>query len=149
MLTEVLEENGFAPCFVGSAPEMDAVLKRESVDLIVLDVMLPGEDGLSICLRLRTASSIPIIMVTARGEDIDRILGLEFGADDYVAKPFNTRELVARIRALLRRAEAGSSQTRLRPRPLTFAGWRIDPTTRELRDPDGVKITADQRRIRR
>ncbi len=141
MLTDVLKDNGFAPSFVGSAPEMDAVLKRESIDLIVLDVMLPGEDGLSICLRLRTASSIPIIMVTARGEDIDRILGLEFGADDYVAKPFNTRELVARIRALLRRAEAGPSQARLRPRPLTFAGWCIDSTTRELHDPDGIKIT--------
>jgi two-component system OmpR family response regulator len=141
MLTEVLEESGFAPVFVGSAPEMDALLKREDVDLVVLDVMLPGEDGLSICRRLRTSSSIPIIMVTARGEDVDRILGLELGADDYVTKPFNSRELVARIRALLRRAESGSTSARHRPRPLTFAGWRIDPATRELHDPDGVKIT--------
>jgi two-component system OmpR family response regulator len=141
MLTEVLEDNGFAPVFVGSAPEMEALLEREDVDLVVLDVMLPGEDGLSICRRLRTSSSIPIIMVTARGEDVDRILGLELGADDYVTKPFNSRELVARIRALLRRAESGSTSARHRPRPLTFAGWRIDPATRELRDPDGVRIT--------
>ena len=140
MLAEVLEDNGFAPVFVGSATEMDALLKRESIDLILLDVMLPGEDGISICRRLRTVSSVPIIMVTARGEDVDRILGLEFGADDYVTKPFNSRELVARVRALLRRAENGAASLRQRPRPLTFAGWRIDPTTRELHDPSGVSI---------
>ncbi|MHC2333900.1 response regulator [Bradyrhizobium sp. USDA 4454] len=140
MLAEVLQDNGFRPVLVGSAVEMDALLKRENFDLIVLDVMLPGEDGLSICRRLRMSSSIPIIMVTARGEDIDRILGLELGADDYVTKPFNSRELVARIRALLRRVESGVA-ARSRPRPLTFAGWRINPTTRELHDPAGVRIT--------
>ncbi len=141
LLTDVLEDSGFAPCFVGSAVDMDAVLNRESIDLVVLDVMLPGEDGLSICRRLRTSSSIPIIMLTARGEDIDRILGLELGADDYVVKPFNSRELVARIRALLRRAEGRSASVRPRPLPLTFAGWRIDPLAREIYDPAGVKIT--------
>jgi two-component system, OmpR family, response regulator len=141
MLTEALTDNGFEPFWTGSATEMDALLKREGIDLVVLDVMLPGEDGLSICRRLRMSSSIPIIMVTARGEDIDRILGLELGADDYVTKPFNSRELIARIRALLRRAEGGSALTWLRPRPLAFAGWRIDPTTRELRDPSGIRIT--------
>jgi two-component system OmpR family response regulator len=145
MLAELLADNGFAPVLVGSAAEMDARLKRESIDLVLLDVMLPGEDGLSICKRLRMSSSIPImsipiIMVTARGEDVDRILGLEFGADDYVTKPFNPRELVARIRALLRRAESGVASLRQRPRPLTFAGWRIDPNTRELHDPAGVRI---------
>jgi len=140
MLAEVLEDSGFRPVLVGSAVEMDAVLKRASVDLIVLDVMLPGEDGLTICQRLRMSSSIPIIMVTARSEDIDRILGLELGADDYVTKPFNSRELVARIRALLRRVESGAS-ARSRPRSLSFAGWRINPTTRELHDPAGVRIT--------
>jgi two-component system, OmpR family, response regulator len=141
LLTEVLEDSGFAPCFVGSAVDMDAVLKRESIDLVVLDVMLPGEDGLSICRRLRTLSSIPIIMLTARGEDVDRILGLELGADDYVVKPFNSRELVARIRALVRRAAGWPASVRPRPQPLTFTGWRIDPLTRELYDPAGVKIT--------
>ena len=115
LLAEVLEDNGFAPVFVGSAVEMDALLNRESIDLVLLDVMLPGEDGLSICNRLRMSSSIPIIMVTARGEDVDRILGLEIGADDYVTKPFNSRELVARIRALLRRAESSVARHRRRP----------------------------------
>src|SRR3990170_1165054 len=114
MLTDVLSESGFVASSVGSAVDMDALLRRETVDLVVLDVMLPGEDGLSICRRLRAASAIPIIMVTARGEDVDRIVGLEIGADDYVAKPFNSRELVARIRALLRRAQGGRDGGRLR-----------------------------------
>lgn len=141
MLAEVLEENGFVSVVVGSAAEMDALFKRQNFDLVVLDVMLPGEDGLSICRRLRMSSSVPIIMVTARGEDVDRILGLELGADDYVTKPFNSRELVARIRALLRRSEGGFSSARFRPRTLIFAGWRIDPTARELHDPANVRIT--------
>jgi len=140
MLTDMLEENGFEPFFVGSAIEMDAMLERDGIDLVILDVMLPGEDGFSICRRLRAVSSIPIIMVTARGEEIDRILGLEIGADDYVSKPFSSRELVARIRALLRRAEAMPELPRFRARPLLFAGWCIDPTARNLVDPDGVRI---------
>jgi two-component system OmpR family response regulator len=140
MLTDVLEQNGFKPSFVGSATEMDTVLTREDIDLVVLDIMLPGEDGLSICRRLRATSSIPIILLTARGEDIDRIIGLEIGADDYISKPFNSRELVARIRALLRRAETMPGFVRYRTRPLVFAGWRIDPTVRELHDPEGIRI---------
>ena len=107
-------------------------------DLIVLDLMLPGEDGLSICRRLRAATRIPIVMLTAVAEDTDRIIGLEIGADDYLTKPFNPRELLARIRAVLRRAEAPL------PHPegstLVFAGWRLDPARRELRDPDGVLV---------
>jgi two-component system OmpR family response regulator len=141
MLFDVLAENGFEPCSARSAAEMDALLKSRSVDLVILDIMLPGEDGLSICRRLRAASSIPIIMVTARDEDIDRIIGLEIGADDYVTKPFNSRELIARIRALLRRAEGSTSSPRLRAQPLGFAGWRIDPTTRELYDPENVRVS--------
>src|ERR1700745_2082923 len=125
MLTDVLKENSFDPSFVGSAAEMDTLLNRDSVDLVVLDIMLPGEDGLSICRRLRATSSIPIIMVTARGEDIDRILGLEIGADDYVSKPFNSRELVARIRALLRRARKPGSPRGGRTRAFRFSGWRL------------------------
>jgi two-component system OmpR family response regulator len=140
MLTDVLAENGFEPFFVGSAMEMDAILKRDSVDLVILDVMLPGEDGFSICRRLRATSSVPIIMLTARGEEIDRILGLEIGADDYVSKPFSPRELVARIRALLRRAESAPGLSRFRIRPLRFAGWCIDPTARELLDSDATRI---------
>lgn len=141
MMSDVLEDNGMSPVFVGSAIDMDDQLRREPFDLVVLDVMLPDEDGLSICQRLRHQSPIPIIMVTARGEAVDRILGLELGADDYVTKPFNSGELVARIRALLRRAASESTSTHTRPRPLRFAGWRIDPTLRELLDPTGLKIT--------
>jgi two-component system OmpR family response regulator len=108
--------------------------------MIVLDIMLPGEDGLSACNRLRKVSNIPVIMLTAQGEDVDRIVGLEIGADDYVTKPFNSRELVARIRALLRRARS-AAQVEARTRPLRFAGWRIDPATRLVHDPDGVRVT--------
>jgi two-component system OmpR family response regulator len=140
MLTDMLRESGFEPCFVSSAAEMDAVLKQRSIDLVILDIMLPDEDGLSICRRLRANSSIPIIMVTARGEDMDRILGLEIGADDYVAKPFNSRELVARIRTILRRADGAPGTARQRKRRLCFAGWQIDPASRELHDPEGVRI---------
>jgi two-component system, OmpR family, response regulator len=140
MLTDVLQENGFEPSFVGSASEMDTILKQSNIDLVLLDLMLPDEDGFSICRRLRTNSSIPIMMVTARGEDIDRIVGLEIGADDYVTKPFNSRELVARIRTILRRAESATGLTGLRERKLCFAGWQIDPTLRELHDPDGIRI---------
>ena len=138
MLSEVLEESGFEPFFVGSAAEMDTVLNDTDIDLVILDVMLPGEDGLSICRRLRATSSVPIIMLTARGEEIDRVLGLELGADDYVSKPFSSRELVARIRARLRRTEGTSPL--LRVRPLRFAGWSIDPTALECFDASGVRI---------
>src|SRR5882757_6276612 len=141
MLAEVLEDSGFRPVLVGSAVEMDAVLKRASVDLIVLDVMLPGEDGLTICQRLRMSSSIPIIMVTARSEDIDRILGLELGADDYVTKPFNSRELVARIRACLRRARKPGAPGEGRTRSFRFAGWYLNATERQLYNLDGVRVT--------
>jgi len=142
LITEVLQDHGFSPRFVASAAAMNDVLQREPFDLIMLDLMLPDEDGMSICRRLRQTSGVPIIMVTAKGEDIDRILGLELGADDYVVKPFNPRELVARIRALLRRAQgySGAMGTR-RLSPMRFDGWRIDPTTRSLADPEGVKIT--------
>jgi len=104
LLSRYLQEQGFSVKAVGDAPMMDRALHREHYDLIVLDLMLPGEDGLSICRRLRAAENqIPVIMLTAKGDDVDRIVGLEMGADDYVAKPFNPRELVARIQAVMRR----------------------------------------------
>ncbi|MFN5567388.1 MAG: response regulator, partial [Bradyrhizobium sp.] len=118
LLTELLQEHGFAPRFVASAAAMNDVLQREQVDLIMLDLMLPDEDGMSICRRLRQVSTVPIIMVTAKGEDIDRILGLELGADDYVVKPFNPRELVARIRALLRRSQLHPAVIAARQAPM-------------------------------
>ena len=141
MLSEILSENGFSVSATTSAVEMDRALRREEVDLVVLDVMLPGEDGFSICGRLRASSNLPILMLTALGEDVDRIVGLEIGADDYVTKPFNSRELVARIRALLRRTRAFGVKTGQRLGPLRFAGWRIFPAERRLLSPEGVKVT--------
>jgi two-component system OmpR family response regulator len=140
MLVEVLSESGFAALSVTSAAEMETSMASATIDLVVLDIMLPGEDGLSICRRLRAASPLPIIMLTARGADVDRIVGLEIGADDYVTKPFNSRELVARIRALLRRAQDGRDSLRRRARPLVFCGWRIDLASRQLRNPDDVQV---------
>ncbi|MFO1324933.1 MAG: two-component system response regulator OmpR [Burkholderiales bacterium] len=104
LLTRYLGEQGFQVAQLADARDLDRKLQRDPPHLVVLDLMLPGEDGLSVCRRLRAAGeSVPIIMLTAKGEDVDRIVGLEMGADDYVAKPFNPRELVARIHAVLRR----------------------------------------------
>ncbi|HEV7443788.1 MAG TPA: response regulator, partial [Steroidobacteraceae bacterium] len=103
LLSQYLEKHDFRTTAVAEGREMRRVMERSRVDLVVLDLMLPGEDGLSICRELRTRSQIPIIMLTARGEDVDRIVGLELGADDYLPKPFNPRELLGRIRAVLRR----------------------------------------------
>lgn len=139
MLQQVLSENGFTTSWVTSAVEMEPVLERGNVDLVVLDVMLPGEDGFSICRRLRAASGIPIIMLTALGDDVSRIVGLEIGADDYMTKPFNSRELVARIRALLRRSYDTPLSPR-RPRAFRFAGWLIEPASRQLRNPENVLV---------
>ena len=133
-----LRKHGFRVDSAADAKEMDRLLRDGRFDLIVLDLMLPGEDGLSICRRLRAATRIPIVMLTAVAEDTDRIIGLEIGADDYLTKPFNPRELLARIRAVLRRAEGPLSHPD--GGTLVFAGWRLDPARRELRDPDGVLV---------
>jgi two-component system, OmpR family, response regulator len=140
MLVQVLTESGFNAASAGSATEMDMLLRRQPFDLIILDAMLPGEDGFSICRRLRAASSTPIIMLTALGEDVDRILGIELGADDYITKPFNSREVVARIRGLMRRVSYGHEHREHR-QAMMFAGWRIDPVSRQLRDPNNVRVT--------
>ena len=104
LLAQYLEKHDFRTTAVADGREMRRTLERAHVDLLVLDLMLPGEDGLSLCRELRSRSQLPIIMLTARGEDVDRIVGLELGADDYVAKPFNPRELLGRIKAVLRRS---------------------------------------------
>ena len=140
LLGDLVREAGFIATAALSGHEMDRLLKRQAFDLIVLDAMLPGEDGFSICRRLRASGPVPILMLTALGEDIDRVLGLELGADDYVTKPFNSRELLARIKGLLRRASY-VSQAENRRSVLTFAGWRLDPVGRSLHDPDGVEIS--------
>lgn len=138
MLSETLAENGFETLSARSGAEMERRLRQRAVDLVLLDVMLPGEDGFSLCRRLRAEGSLPIIMLTALGEDVDRIVGLELGADDYVTKPFNSRELIARIKGLLRRAAYAPAQ---RSGALAFEGWRIDPVTRRLHDPAGVRVS--------
>jgi two-component system OmpR family response regulator len=118
---------------------MDARTRGTTFDLIVLDVMLPGEDGFSICRRLRAQSNIPILMLTAVNSDIDRIVGLEIGADDYVTKPFILRELTARIKGLLRRASL--TPQKARPvRQLRFDGWKIDLIRRQMHDPSDARV---------
>jgi two-component system, OmpR family, response regulator len=140
MVIEMLRENSFEAVAVGSAAKMGAAMKKQTFDLIVLDAMLPGEDGFSICSRLRASSTIPIIMLTALGDEINRIVGIELGADDYISKPFHPRELLARIKGLLRRASYGMAQPS-QETPMRFAGWQIDPVQRQLINPDGVHVS--------
>ena len=143
LVAKFLRENGFHVLVARDGSEMNACLAQTHVDLIVLDVMLPGTSGLDLCRDLRRTSSLPIIMLTAKGDDTDRIVGLEIGADDYLAKPFNPRELLARINAVLRRtASATSTQAGAhnRARGFVFDGWRIDTTKRELLNADGIVI---------
>lgn len=140
MLIDLMKESGYAAEAVGSAMEMDRVLKKREFNLIVLDGMLPGEDGFSICRRIRSSETTPILMLTALTKEVDRVVGLEMGADDYVTKPFSSRELLARIKALLRRSSY-SNQVKPSPEPMIFAGWRIDPVTRELTDSDGIHVS--------
>ena len=142
LLSQYLEKNDFRTTAVPDGREMRRVLERSSVDLIVLDLMLPGEDGLALCRELRTHSQIPVIMLTARGEDVDRIVGLEVGADDYLPKPFNPRELLVRIRAVLRRAaHAPRDPNPQLVRGFSFAGWRLDTTRRTLTDASGKDVS--------
>ncbi|CUX47160.1 response regulator [Agrobacterium genomosp. 13] len=140
MLFDLMRDGGYVAETVGSAIEMDRLLKKKDFNLIILDGMLPGEDGFSICRRIRAAGTTPILMLTALTEEIDRVVGLELGADDYVTKPFNSRELLARIKALLRRSSY-STQAKPPEEAMAFAGWRIDPVTRELTDGDGVHVS--------
>ncbi|HLH88718.1 MAG TPA: response regulator [Xanthobacteraceae bacterium] len=140
LVSRYLRSNDCRVSVSGNGRNMERLIEDSRVDLVVLDLMLPGEDGLTLCRRLRTHSQVPLIMLTAKGEEIDRIVGLEMGADDYMAKPFNPRELLARIRAVLRRAQTAALRAAPRARAMTFLGWRIDCALRELRDPLGVLI---------
>jgi two-component system, OmpR family, response regulator len=138
--TRFLGQSGFRTSHAPDGRAMDRILKDAKIDLVLLDLMLPGEDGLSICRRLRASHNLPIIMLTAMGEEMDRVVGLELGADDYIAKPFSTRELLARIRAVLRRGNSNGQTTEVRGGRLNFAGWMLDPAMRQLHNPDGVKV---------
>jgi two-component system OmpR family response regulator len=142
LLTEFLEQAGFRVTAVADGKAMRRALEGHCIDLVVLDLMLPGDDGLSLCRELRTRSNIPVLMLTARDAEVDRIVGLEMGADDYLAKPFSPRELLARIRSILRRAQA--LPYNLQPadaRSLRFGGWTLDVAARHVVAPDGLVVS--------
>src|SRR5262245_35563249 len=136
-LVEGLQRAGFAASSASDVASMEKSLAQKGADLIVLDLMMPGEDGLSACKRLSGKGRPPIIMLSALGDDADRIVGLEIGADDYLPKPCNPRELVARARAVLRRGRDADTAT---SEAVRFAGFRLDIARRQLHDPDGVVI---------
>ncbi len=141
LIAKFLRANGFHVVTARSGAEMQEALRRSSIELVVLDVMLPGASGLDLCRELRRTSALPVIMLTAKGDEIDRIVGLEVGADDYLPKPFNPRELLARINAVLRRSrQRGTDLAPVQRRSYGFAGWRLDILKRELSDPRGVVV---------
>jgi DNA-binding response OmpR family regulator len=147
LLTQYLAREGFEVVAVPDGAAMDTWLANHTVDLVVLDLMLPGEDGLSLARRLRARGQIPIVMLSARGEDVDRIVGLEVGADDYLAKPFNPRELLARIRAVLRRRACPTEEERRAEagRTYAFGPYRLDTGARRLtRDGQPVDLTSGE-----
>ncbi|MPY76565.1 MAG: response regulator [Alphaproteobacteria bacterium] len=147
LVAQLLRKHGFRVTDAADGREMMQVLEDGRFDLVVLDLMLPGEDGLTLCRRVRGTSSLPIIMLTAMGEETDRIVGLEMGADDYLPKPFNPRELLARIRAVLRRTGGEAPEPQEENGGLrVFEGWSLDLAKRELRAPDGtlVPLTAGE-----
>jgi two-component system OmpR family response regulator len=137
----LLKREGFEVEACACAQDLDRALGRRRVDLVVLDVMMPGEDGFSICRRLRARGDIAILIVTARNDDFDRVIGLEIGADDYLPKPFNPRELVARVRSILRRTRTLPHAQDIPTREVyRFSGWTLDANSRELTAPDGVRV---------
>ncbi len=140
LLTRFLSGHGFRVSAAANGKEMRALFDERKIALVVLDVLLPGEDGLALCRDLRTRSGVPIIMLTAMGDDTDRIIGLEVGADDYLSKPFNPRELLARIKAVLRRSAGPLAIPDQSRKILQFDGWRLDLVRRELSSPEGVMV---------
>jgi two-component system OmpR family response regulator len=142
LIYDYLSENELRVSTVASGQEMAAVLQDEAIDLIVLDLRMPGEDGLQIARKLREESSIPIIILTGRLDEADRVMGLELGADDYVTKPFNPRELLARIRTVLRRTKAAQAPSGKddQRRAFRFGGWELNLRTRRLTSPEGKLV---------
>lgn len=138
LLQAYFERNGFRVDVVADGQEMRQIWPAQPFDLIVLDIMLPGDDGFTLCKAIRNKSNVPIIMLTAGSDETDRIIGLELGADDYVGKPFNPRELLARIKAVLRRYEEAPDQSGVKGgQRMQFGDWCLDLSNRELRSPDG------------
>jgi two-component system OmpR family response regulator len=141
LVSRALATEGFRVSVAADGRAMRKIMADARIDLIILDLMLPGEDGLSLCRALRAESSIPIIMLTAKGDEIDRVVGLELGADDYIPKPFGSRELIARIRAVLRRTRNdGTDDQPQRAKRYSFDRWQLDTGARELLRGDGVTV---------
>jgi len=138
-LADYLVRQGFVVTQAETAAGARSILLNETPDLVLLDIMMPGEDGLSLCRHLSESKELPVILLTARGEATDRIVGLEIGADDYVVKPFEPRELVARIRSVLRRASRSGPQVH-EDAHYEFEGWRLDPVKRRLANPQGAVV---------
>lgn len=149
LLKQYLEKNGYQVTAVGDGSAMWMALDRARVDLIVLDLMLPGVDGLDLCRTLRTRSKVPVIMLTARGDEMDRVLGLEMGADDYLAKPFSARELLARIKVVLRRVrDLPLDPLCDMPERIAFSGWTLDTRTQHLTATGGLVVPLSQAEYR-
>jgi len=145
MLRRYLTEEGLKVSEAADGAAMRMVLDREAIDLVLLDLVMPGEDGLTLARSVRQRSAVPIIILTGKGDLIDRVVGLEAGADDYIAKPFHLREVLARIRTVLRRTQPGPTAAPAVPTGgpdaiLSFQGWRLDQVKRELRRPDGEVV---------
>ena len=141
LLSEYLQRNGYRVSAAADGKGMWSALEAKNPDIVVLDLMMPGDDGLTLCRNLRARSSIPVVMLTARGDETDRIVGLEMGADDYLAKPFNPRELLARIKSVLRRTRSlPGNLAPVEARLMRFAGWTLDLHARHLIAPDAVVV---------
>jgi two-component system OmpR family response regulator len=141
LLTTFFRKHSYTVTVAGDGAAMFRALDEHSIDLVILDLMLRGEDGLNLCRRLRATSPVPIIMLTAMADHTDRVVGLEVGADDYLTKPFDQRELLARVKAVLRRTAGNGAIVSAETRPsLCFADWRLDVTRRELRSADNTLV---------
>jgi DNA-binding response OmpR family regulator len=134
-----LSGEGYRVSTANDGPSMRRIMQQYEVDLVLLDIQLPGDDGLSLARQLRAVSDIGIIILTGRGETVDRIIGLEMGADDYLPKPFHLRELLARVKSVLRRASA-RGEAKAPPQSAVFNGWKLDLTSRELKAPSGEEV---------
>jgi two-component system, OmpR family, response regulator len=139
-LAKYLEKQGFWITQAPDAPTARSLLIAYDIDLVLLDVMMPGEDGLSLCRHIAANDGPPVILLTAKSEETDRIIGLEIGADDYVVKPFSPRELVARIKVVLRRLDAGARSVKAAGESYSFAGWTLKSSEQSLYDPEGILV---------
>jgi two-component system OmpR family response regulator len=147
VLADYLTRQGFVVTQAGNAADARARIAADSFDLVLLDIMMPGEDGLSLCRHVAEARNLPVIFITAKGESTDRIVGLEIGGDDYVVKPFDPRELVARIRSVLRRS-ARQPQDVAEAVAYEFEGWTLDPLKRRLTDREGAVVAISSAEFR-